>query len=46
MKCEAYFTGVDRIYKVVNWKNIEALLKELVKGVYYEVGTSKYGADA
>jgi len=32
---------MDRINKVVNWRNIEALLRE-----YYEVGTSKEGADA
>ena len=32
---------MNRINKVVSWKNIEALLKE-----YYEVGTSKEGADA
>jgi IS5 family transposase len=32
---------MDRINKVVNWRNIEALLQE-----YYEVGTSKEGADA
>lgn len=32
---------MDRINKVVNWKNIEALL-----GEYYEVGMSKEGADA
>jgi hypothetical protein len=30
-----------RIEKVVNWRNIEALL-----GEYYQVGTSKEGADA
>jgi IS5 family transposase len=32
---------MKRINKVVNWRNIEALLRE-----YYEVGTSKEGADA
>ena len=32
---------MERINKVVKWRNIEALLKE-----YYEVGTSKEGADA
>ena len=32
---------MKRIDKVVNWRNIEALLRE-----YYEVGTSKEGADA
>jgi transposase, IS5 family len=32
---------MNRINKVVKWKNIEALLRE-----YYEVGTSKEGADA
>ena len=32
---------MNRINKVVNWRNIEALLQE-----YYEVGTSKEGADA
>jgi len=32
---------MERINKVVTWKNIEALLVE-----YYEVGTSKEGADA
>jgi IS5 family transposase len=32
---------MDRINKVVSWKNIDALLRE-----YYEVGTSKEGADA
>ena len=32
---------MNRINKVVNWKNIEALL-----GEYYEVGMSKEGADA
>ena len=32
---------MERINKVVNWRNIEALLQE-----YYEVGTSKEGADA
>lgn len=32
---------MNRIEKVVNWRNIEALLRE-----YYEVGTSKEGADA
>jgi hypothetical protein len=32
---------MDRINKVVKWKNIEALL-----GGHYEVGTSKEGADA
>ena len=32
---------MERINKVVKWKNIEALLME-----HYEVGTSKDGADA
>ena len=32
---------MDRINKVVNWKNIEALLLE-----YYEVGKTTEGADA
>ena len=32
---------MDRINKVANWKNVEALLME-----YYEIGTSKDGADA
>jgi len=32
---------MERINKVVNWRNIEALLRE-----YYEVGRSKEGADA
>ena len=32
---------MNRINKVVSWKNIDALLRE-----YYEVGTSKEGADA
>ena len=32
---------MEKIDKVVNWKNVEALLKE-----YYEVGRSKEGADA
>jgi len=32
---------MNRINQVVKWKNIEALLRE-----YYEVGTSKEGADA
>jgi IS5 family transposase len=32
---------MNRINKVVKWKNIDALLRE-----YYEVGTSKEGADA
>ena len=32
---------MDRINEVVNWRNVEALLRE-----YYEVGTSKEGADA
>ena len=32
---------MERISKVVNWKNVEALLME-----YYEIGTSKEGADA
>lgn len=32
---------MNRINKVVNWKNVEAMLQE-----YYEVGTSKEGADA
>ena len=32
---------MDRINKVVSWKNIDALLRE-----YYEVGVSKEGADA
>ena len=32
---------MNRINKVVKWRNIEALLRE-----YYEVGTSKEGADA
>ena len=32
---------MKRIDKVVNWRNIEALLME-----YYEVGKSKEGADA
>ena len=32
---------MDRINKVVSWKNIDALLRE-----YYEVGMSKEGADA
>jgi IS5 family transposase len=32
---------MDRINRVVNWRNIEALL-----GEYYEVGTSREGADA
>jgi hypothetical protein len=32
---------MDRINKVVNWRNLEALLREC-----YEVGTSKEGADA
>lgn len=32
---------MNRINKVVRWKNIDALLRE-----YYEVGTSKEGADA
>lgn len=32
---------MNRINKVVNWKNMEAMLQE-----YYEVGTSKEGADA
>ena len=32
---------MNRINKVVNWKNIEAMLQD-----YYEVGTSKEGADA
>ena len=32
---------MKRINKVVNWRNIEALLRE-----YYEVGKSKEGADA
>ena len=32
---------MNRINEVVNWRNIEALLRE-----YYEVGTSKEGADA
>ena len=32
---------MDRINKVVNWRNIDALLRE-----HYEVGTSKEGADA
>ncbi|MBW2119783.1 MAG: IS5 family transposase [Deltaproteobacteria bacterium] len=32
---------MNRINKVVKWKNIEALLRE-----YYEIGTSKEGADA
>jgi hypothetical protein len=32
---------MKRINNVVNWRNIEALLRE-----YYEVGTSKEGADA
>jgi len=32
---------MNRINKVVNWRNIEALLQE-----YYEVGTSNEGADA
>ena len=35
------FKMMNRINEVVNWKNIEALLRE-----YYEVGTSKEGADA
>ena len=32
---------MNRINQVVRWKNVEALLRE-----YYEVGTSKEGADA
>ena len=32
---------MKRINKVVNWRNIDALLRE-----YYEVGKSKEGADA
>jgi IS5 family transposase len=32
---------MNRINQVVKWKNVEALLRE-----YYEVGTSKEGADA
>ena len=32
---------MKRINKVVNWRNIEGLLRE-----YYEIGTSKEGADA
>ena len=32
---------MKRINKVVNWRNIEALLRE-----YYGIGTSKDGADA
>ena len=32
---------MNRINKVIKWRNIEALLRE-----YYEVGTSKEGADA
>ena len=32
---------MERINKVVNWRNIEAVLME-----HYEVGTSKEGADA
>jgi IS5 family transposase len=32
---------MEKINKVVKWKNIEALLLE-----HYEVGTSKEGADA
>jgi transposase, IS5 family len=32
---------MERIDKIINWKNIEALLRE-----YYQVGTSKEGADA
>ena len=32
---------MNRINKVVKWRNIDALLRE-----YYEVGTSKEGADA
>jgi len=32
---------MNRINKVVKWKNIEALLRE-----YYEIGKSKEGADA
>jgi IS5 family transposase len=35
------FKMMDRINKVINWRNIEALLRE-----YYQVGTSKEGADA
>ena len=41
MKCEAYFTGLEKINKVVKWRNIEALLLE-----HYDVGRSKEGADA
>jgi IS5 family transposase len=32
---------MNKINKVINWKNVEAMLQE-----YYEVGTSKEGADA
>ena len=32
---------MNRINQVVKWRNVEALLRE-----YYEVGTSKEGADA
>jgi len=40
VKCRAYFTGLEKINKVVKWRNIEAVLME-----HYEIGTSKEGKE-
>ncbi len=40
VKCEAYFTGLERINEVVNWRNIEALLLE-----HYDVRSLKNKRD-
>ena len=41
VECQAFSTGLERINRVISWKNIEASLMD-----YHDIGTSKEGADA